>query len=193
MEGLGNDFIVVKGPIDIQPNQVKSYCDRSSGIGADGFIVVSSIDDKSARMRYWNSDGSSAEMCGNGLRCVALFVVENSLVKPGAFVIKTDAGDLKVVWDGKNPNKIEAQVGKVTVSKKVLGLYGLDFYSANAGNPHAVTFVEDLDITPIKDIGAKVETNENFPNKTNVEFVQIISENQIKIICCGVVHLDCIL
>ncbi len=80
MQGFGNDFIVVDGPVDLDATRWRRWCDRRRGIGADGVLEVTPIDDTAVRMRYWNADGSIAEMCGNGLRCVARHAVERGWV-----------------------------------------------------------------------------------------------------------------
>ena len=145
----------------------------------DGLLVVTSINDKLVEMKYWNHDGSVAEMCGNGLRCVTRFAVDNKLVAPGNFNVKTDAGILAVIWGGEDPNVIEVQVGKVKVSQASISRQNLDFAIAAVGNPHAVTFVEDITFAPVRTLGPEIENDAYFPNKTNVEFVQIISPRQI--------------
>lgn len=180
MHGLGNDFIVFEGPFEVNAEQVAKWCDRHLGIGADGLLVVTPIDEKNVKMQYWNADGSVAEMCGNGLRCVTRFAVEHEMVAPGSFVVETGAGRLSVNWDGQNPDEIEVQVGKVALEDAV-SLRGLDFACANVGNPHAITFVEDVEVAPVMTLGPTVETDGYFPNKTNVEFVQVINEDTIKV------------
>jgi diaminopimelate epimerase len=109
-------------------------------------------------------------MCGNGLRCAARFAVDNKLVDPGVFNVRTDAGVLKAKWDGKDASNIEVQVGKTKINHNPLTLFDRIFYKADVGNPHAVTFVENTRTAPVQEIGPKVESNSEFPNKTNVEF-----------------------
>lgn len=86
MQGLGNTFIVLKGPFTLPATQVVSYCREH---GTDGLLIVTALSDGLVEMKYWNADGSVAEMCGNGLRCVARYAVDNKLVEPGSFK-KTD-------------------------------------------------------------------------------------------------------
>lgn len=178
MEGLGNSFVVFRGPYAPTAKEVASYCALCD---VDGLLVVSPVNDALVEMKYWNNDGSVAEMCGNGLRCVTRFAVDNRLVLPGKFNVKTDAGVLAVIWDGKDPSLIEVQVGKVKTEKASISRQSMDFSIANVGNPHAITFVEDTKKAPVKTVGPEIENDTYFPNKTNVEFVQIISPNHISI------------
>lgn len=176
MQGLGNTFVFFLGPYSPSTNEVIKHCETNH---VDGLIVVTPLEKKLVRMKYWNSDGSSAEMCGNGLRCLTRFAVDNNLVNPGAFTVKTDAGKLKVSWNDKNANRIEVQVGRVKVDKKVIELYGYEFVTANVGNPHAITLVDNIELAPVKKIGPKVEHDTYFPKRTNVEFVEIDSPHDI--------------
>lgn len=180
MEGLGNSFVVCQGPLKITSETIRNHCDKTTGENVDGFIVVTPIDNSMVRMQYWNSDGSSAEICGNGLRCVARFAYERHLITNDNFVIETDVGPRKGFWNGKDPNNIEVQVGKVSLADQPLRLYGQDFYIAEVGNPHAVTFVKDVSSAPVQELGPKIETDPKFPHKTNVEFVKILSTSSIR-------------
>lgn len=180
MHGLGNDFIVIKGPLDIIPAEIARICNRHTGIGADGFLLVSAKGPGRIEMKYWNADGSIAEMCGNGLRCAIRYAVDNKLVQAGKILAETGAGPLKAVWDGQNPEQIEVQVGKVVVDPEPVKLHGSDFYIATVGNPHAVSFVESVESAPVALLGPSIETDPHFPNKTNVEFVEVQSPSSLK-------------
>ena len=97
MHGLSNDFVVVDGPIDPEPEEIRAICDRRTGIGADGLLAVSHDSAGGAlRMQYWNADGSTAEMCGNGLRCVVRYGVDRGFVDRVEFLVETPVG-LKAV------------------------------------------------------------------------------------------------
>ncbi len=180
MNGLKNDFVVIKGPQSLDTDQIQQLCDRKSGIGADGLLIVTPVDDSHVQMKYYNADGSVAEMCGNGLRCVARFAVENKLVKSGDFIVNTDAGPLRVTCNESDFKQIEVQVGRLVIEAGSLNLLGFDFIQVNVGNPHVVVFVDDVSTAPVKEIGPKVEVDKHFPNKTNVEFVESISEHEIR-------------
>ena len=179
MHGLGNDFVVLKGPLKIEPEIIAKLCDRNFGIGADGLLVISP--DEIVKMEYWNADGTPAEMCGNGLRCVARFAVDQKLVEPGQFMVQTPAGQLKVSWDGKDANDIAVQVGKVTMKNDPITIENIEFFVASVGNPHAITFVENVSSAPVTTLGPKIEVDQNFPNKTNVEFAHIERRNKINL------------
>ncbi len=178
MEGLGNRFVVFEGPLEPSATDVVALCTQQA---TDGVLVISPVNDHSVDMRYWNADGSVAEMCGNGLRCAARFAVERKMVGAGTFGIVTGAGLLEAKWDGVDPEKIEVQVGKATVETEPLNLYQTTFHKANVGNPHAITFVDDLENAPVETLGPKIEVDEHFPNRTNVEFVLIENEHTIHV------------
>ncbi len=178
VEGLGNDFIVVDGPFVPTPEAVRRWCERRAGIGADGVLVIEPIDGHTMSMRYWNADGSAAEMCGNGLRCVALLAHQREWMDDREFVVRTAAGDHPVtVMD----DRVLAFVGEpVGFRTGVLHVAGREFHPFAIGNPHAVTFVDDVDDAPVADVGPVVERDPIFPNRTNVEFVEVLEDGGIK-------------
>ena len=92
MHGLGNDFVVFSGPLKLTSEQVVNLCDRRTGIGADGVLVVTPADEDVVQMEYWNADGSFSEMCGNGLRCVARYAVDRGWLNASSFEILTRGG-----------------------------------------------------------------------------------------------------
>lgn len=179
MHGLWNTFVVLRGPIELSKNQIIDLCKISFKKGADGLLVISTIDKHSFKMDYWNKDGSIAEMCGNGLRCAVKFAVDNNLVDAGKITAATGAGKLQAVWDGKSED-IEVQVGKVKLLNKKVKIAGYSFDIADVGNPHAITFVQDLNGTPVSKIGPKVEYDKTFPNRTNVEFIEVTGRKGLK-------------
>lgn len=180
MQGLGNTFVVFKGPLELTEAEVVSYSLQYGPTKADGLLVVSPLDARTVQMKYWNSDGSIAEMCGNGLRCVTRFTVDNHFVQPGSFSVITDAGKLDVTWGGIDENNIEVQVGKVEL-KGEIELEGHNFHIASVGNPHAATFVTNLDQFPVAEFGPQIENDRHFPNRTNVEFIEIIDNHTISV------------
>ena len=205
--GAGNDFIMINNldkSITLTPEQVKLFCDRNFGIGADGVILLEPSEkaDLSRRnevkadcfMNYYNSDGSLAEMCGNGARCTAKFFLEQtkqSKARPYSVNIDTRAGikNIKINEDDTYSVNMGAPIFESPdfpsdispTYVKTMNLEGLEFNCVSMGNPHAVTVVEDLENIDFKTIGSKVENNENFPNKINVEFVEKINENYYKV------------
>lgn len=205
MTGLGNDYIYIncmENNLKNIPELAKKLSDRHFGIGADGLILVDKPDnDKSDfKMRIFNSDGSEAEMCGNGIRCAAKFIHDNGLYEDDKIAIQTLAGVKRVkliegtpgeyneaIVDMGEPifqdNNIPYNIYEAFNKDLDLDVNGekMRFTVVSMGNPHAITFVEDLDKIDVEKMGSAVENNPIFPNRTNVEFVQIIDKNNIKV------------
>ena len=206
MTGLGNDYIYVDCTDGTKlkniPEMAKKLSDRHFGIGADGLILIDKPDNKQSdfKMRIFNSDGSEAEMCGNGIRCVAKYIHDHNLSTNDKIAIDTLAGIKKVKIlenDEGVCNEAIVDMGEPIFHDKNIpyNVYepfnkDLDinvegekmrFTVVSMGNPHAVTFVEDLDDLQIEMCGPVIENNPIFPNRTNVEFVQIIDKNNIRV------------
>ncbi len=167
MQGLGNDFVVVDGPIEIDRAMVERLCDRRRGVGADGVLVITPGDP--VAMDYWNADGSAAEMCGNGLRCVARYVFDRGLVKGNEFEVATPIGIRRV---SVGDSLVEVEIGET----KVEGPITIDdarYDVINVGNPHAVTIVEDPALIDVAGIASLVQSHPHFPDGVNVEFASI--------------------
>lgn len=165
MQGLGNDFIVVEGPASFNPEEIAELCDRRFGIGADGVLVVTRLDP--VRMEYWNADGSSAEMCGNGLRCVARYVYDRGWVADRNFAVQTPIGvrGARVLED-----VIEVELGRVRVGERRI-IDGTTFRLVDVGNPHAVVFVDDPARADVAEVGENLQSR--FESGTNVEFAKL--------------------
>ena len=177
-EGLGNDFIVVSAESEagFDCARVRTLCDRRFGIGADGvLLVLPAASGGAARMRVLNADGSVPEMCGNGLRCVALYVAERRGMTAGEVAIETDAGLRRCVLerDG-DTGDVDVDMGVVrALGDRTLTIGGIDvtFSLADAGNPHAIAYRE----APAEDLaglGPFVATHPSFERGTNVELVR---------------------
>jgi diaminopimelate epimerase len=180
MEGLGNDFVVVDGPLDLEPDIIAAWCDRRRGIGADGLLVVSAEGPLSVRMGYWNADGSPAEICGNGLRCVARYSVDRGLVTGTEFSVVTAVGERPVLV--RSDGSVRALIGTFSEgSLPTLDLGGYHFNSVSVGNPHAVAFVGDCRAVPVSTVGPLVETDPHFPDGTNVEFATVLAADGIEL------------
>ncbi len=177
MEGLGNDFIVIEGPADPSPTQMSSWCDRRRGIGADGVLEVTPIDAGTVRMRYWNADGGEAEMCGNGLRCVARYAADRGWVNGDSFTVETAVGP--------RPVHLTRDGVRVLLGIPSLGsphqIGELALHSVDMGNPHAITWVEDPEAAPVEQAGSAIETAAQFPHGTNVEFAAVTDDDQIEV------------
>ena len=177
MEGLGNDFIVVDGPVDLDAATITAWCDRKFGIGADGVLEITSISDDRIRMRYWNADGGEVEMCGNGVRCLARLAVGRGWVNTPDLIVETPAGDLSasVLDDGM----VRALVGRPTATGEPFEAEGVIVHPVRVGNPHGVVFVADPATAPVGELGPRLENHEAFPDRTNVEFVQVVDSTTL--------------
>lgn len=176
MQGLGNDFVVIAGPRDVSKDDVTRWCDRRTGIGADGVLVASPLDGGRVRMEYWNADGSAAEMCGNGLRCVARYAVGRGWVHAPSFTVETPVGPRPVLV---NDTTVRALLGEAGPSGEPFDLAGFEIQPVSVGNPHAVIVVDDPFATPVDAVGPLVEGDPAFPERTNVEFVGIDGRRSI--------------
>jgi diaminopimelate epimerase len=174
MHGLGNDFVVVDGGVAVSPALVRSLCDRRFGIGADGLLQVS-FDSTGVCMGYWNGDGSTAEMCGNGLRCVARRAWDLGLVATQEFVVATPAGPKRVVVRDAD---VSVDLGPVTIGDSI-DIEGLRYECVDVGNPHAVTQA-DPDLIDLSVIGSVVETHPQFQHGTNVEFYRWVGPGHLR-------------
>ncbi len=177
MEGLGNDFIVVDGPLHPSGTDVASWCRRRTGIGADGLLAVAP-GAGAVHMQYWNADGSPAEMCGNGLRCVARYAHRRGLVDAPAFTVLTAVGERAVIV--REDATVRASLGPVGFDDPgPLEIAGYRLESVSVGNPHAVAFVEDCYSVPVDALGPIVEGDPHYPQRTNVEFATAVARDRI--------------
>ena len=178
MHGLGNDFVVVRGPCRPSPEEVIRWCDRRRGVGADGVLVVTPLSSRAVEMGYWNADGSPAEMCGNGLRCVSRYAVDEGLVEGPDFVVLTPVGERPVTV--RPDGTVRALLGETSAAGVgTLELAGYRLEPIRVGNPHAVAFVDDCYSTPVSAVGPLVEGDPHFPERTNVGFATVVSTNRI--------------
>ncbi len=201
MEGLGNDYIYIdctKKSIDNPSEVAKKVSDRHFGIGSDGLVLILPSDKADFRMRMFNSDGSEAEMCGNAIRCVGKYVFDNGLTDKCNIKIETLAGikvlDLKIenqkvvvvrVDMGEpilTPKEIPVESDKDLFISEPIEIDG-QIYKVTAvsmGNPHAISYVEDVGKFPLNHVGPIMETHKLFPRKVNAEFVQVVDKTTLK-------------
>ena len=172
MEGLGNDFVLVGPEVNVDGDLVRRLCDRRRGVGADGLLHVSSSNGVVV-MGYWNADGSTAEMCGNGLRCVARYAFDEGLAADAEFDVVTPAGSRRV----EVSDQPRVETGPTSVSTPFL-FENRDFLPVRVGNPHAVTIVGDVGATDVAGIGARLEAAT--PQGVNVEFVRVADRSQLE-------------
>ena len=198
MQGLGNDYVYIDAihqNIENRTYLAQFVSNRNFGVGSDGLILVEKSDIADFKMTMFNSDGSQAEMCGNGIRCVAKFVYDKGMTDKTTLKIETLAG-IKIlllnVKDGKvetvrvdmgepilEPTKIPVMA---TTNHVKIEAYDkkIDFTCVSMGNPHAVTIVDDVKNFDVKKYGKDIEVNKIFPQKANIEFAEIVDRNTIK-------------
>jgi len=201
--GQGNDFVIIDAvskEITLSSEQITSICDRHFGIGADGLILVKKSENSDFYMDYYNMDGSGAEMCGNGIRCMSGFIYNSGLSSSNNLTIETLAGNKKIemeVVDGR-PGNIRVDMGApvfkpedipVKLYQKEIFNYKLstntgefNINCVSMGNPHCIIYIEaneDLEKIPLHSWGPIIENDTVFPNKTNVEFVRVRDKNHI--------------
>lgn len=188
MQGLGNDYVYLDCtkavPADLPALAVKAS-DRHFGIGSDGLICICTSERADFRMRMFNADGSEGEMCGNGIRCVGKFVYDKGLTAKTSLAIETLAGikTLELSVDGGRVSAVEVDMGAPVVGTPLtLNVLGRDYLvqPVSMGNPHAVTFVNDVKGINLPDVGPLFEQHPAFPNRTNTEFVEVIDAKHLK-------------
>lgn len=200
-EGLGNDFLVVDDPQTvpaIDAALAMRLCDRHRGVGGDGVLMTGLRGDRPF-MRVFNADGSVPEMCGNGLRCVALHLVHRGLARArDPFVVDTDAGEHRVIV-----HDAEGREGRVEVAMRPASLEPRELplrsehrwvnepievagrlvrvTAVSMGNPHAVLLVDSVDDADVGILGAALETHPDFPRGVNVGFLEIVRPDRVRL------------
>lgn len=202
MHGLGNDYVYIncinRSQIRNESNLAKYVSNRHFGVGSDGLILIYKSNIADFKMKMFNSDGTEAEMCGNGIRCVGKFVYDKGLTRKKEIKIETLAGvkQLKLIVKENKVEEVVVDMGKPefeaskipVISKKcpvknlLLKVYNTEFYitCVSMGNPHGVIIVKHLKDLNIEKYGKILESNSIFPNKANIEFVQIVDRKNIK-------------
>ena len=201
MQGLGNDYVymdAIHQKIENESSLAQFVSNRHFGIGSDGLILICKSDVADFKMRMFNSDGSEAEMCGNGIRCVGKFVYDKGLTDKTTVTIETLAG-IKTLELNTKEGKVETvkvDMGEPILSPKEIPVISdeepvknlmleaegrkFKFTCVSMGNPHAITEVENTEKFDVEKYGKVLEVDKAFPNKTNVEFIQIIDKNHVK-------------
>ena len=201
MHGLGNDYVYIDAinqKIENESSLAKFVSNRHFGIGSDGLILICKSDIADFKMRMFNSDGSEAEMCGNGIRCVGKFVYDKGLTDKTTVKIETLAGIKTLVLNTKEGKVETARVDmgepileaeKIPVISKEHPVKNLELEAENEkfkftcvsmGNPHAITIVENTKEFDVEKYGKILEVDKAFPKKANIEFAQIIDKENIK-------------
>ncbi len=185
MQGAGNDYVYIDCRENIPENfsdLAKRVSNRHFGIGSDGLVLIwpPLNPENHARMQMFNADGSEAEMCGNAIRCVARFVREKWNLTAAPLKIETKAG-VKIIQtkNGENGFLAAVDMGEPILEGEVM-LNGWLFRKISMGNPHAVTIVHNVADAPVLTEGPVLEAAKAFPQKSNIEFVEIVNYNHIK-------------
>ena len=208
MEGLGNDYVYIdctNQELKKLPELAKMVSDRHFGIGSDGLILIKKSKVADFRMQMFNSDGTEAEMCGNGIRCVGKYVYDKGLTDKTTLKIETLAG-IKVLNLNLENGKVKtvkvdmgepildyklipAKDGKIYKSKDEIKFYKVninieedlkELTCVSMGNPHGIDFANNIEKLKIEKYGPIIESDKHFPNKVNVEFIEILDKHNIK-------------
>lgn len=186
MQGLGNDYLYVFGKVPENIADIsKKLSNRHFGAGSDGMIYIDKSDIADFKMRIFNADGSEAKMCGNGIRCVGKYVYDKGYTDKTKLKIETMSGikylDLQI--SNAKVKSVSVNMGVATVSpQKTINVDGeeVTLIPVSVGNPHAVIFVDDINKAPLLTLGKKIEHHESFPDGVNVEFVEVLNENELR-------------
>jgi diaminopimelate epimerase len=203
MHGLGNDFIVIDNRDEkIGDSEATALalrlCERRFSVGADGLLLLSNSAVADVKMRIFNADGSEAEMCGNGIRCFAKYCYENNVTQKNELTVETLAG-VKRTWltvENQAVKSVMVDMGIPVLDRSKIPMLGKGtcinenlqigeeqyrITCLSVGNPHCVVFVDKVDDFPVQLVGPKIENHSLFPKKTNVEFVQVLNRNELKV------------
>jgi len=203
MHGAGNDYVYLdatRQAVDYPAGLAVAMSDRHLGIGSDGLILILPSEVAALRMQMFNADGSEAEMCGNGIRCVAKYAWDHGLVTEREIYIETAAGILPVQMFTDSQNKVDrvrVNMGQPRLKRADLPMCGdpesqalgiplevagqtYEAWCLSMGNPHTVIFVEDCDSVALSEVGPLIENHPLFPRRTNVEFVSVVSKNELR-------------
>ena len=201
IHGLGNDYILIVDKDqtikeDKASTIARKLCQRKFSVGADGLLLLSDSDRADVSMKIFNADGSEAEMCGNGIRCLAKYCYENGVVGMKEFVVETLAGlkTVRVIVEDGEVKNVFVNMGKPVFDRGKIPMRGAGrciyeplkvdegefrITCLSVGNPHCVIFVDDVENVPVRAIGPLIERNTLFPQGVNVGFSQILSRGEI--------------
>ena len=203
MHCLGNDYIIIDNRgekiMDAEATELaRKLCERRFSVGADGLLLASNSGSADVKMRIFNADGSEAEMCGNGIRCFAKYCYENDIARNSELTVETVAG-IKRTWltvENDLVTSVIVDMGAPILERSKIPMLGhgmcinedlhvngekYKVTCLSVGNPHCVIFVDAVDDFPVQRVGSKIENHRFFPKRTNVEFAQILGENELKV------------
>lgn len=203
MHGAGNDYVYIdcfRQTVEDPEALARVISDRNFGVGGDGMILIEPSRQADVKMRIFNADGSEAEMCGNGVRCVAKYAFDHGLVDHTEIAIETGAGILPLTMypnEREHIDKVRVNMGRPRLTRGDLQMVGpadqqvvdmdmeiLDrtfrITCVSMGNPHCVIYIDHLDDFPVKKYGYAIENHELFPRRINVEFVEVITPDEVR-------------
>ena len=201
MQGIGNDYVYVncfEESVDDPERVSQIVSDRHFGIGSDGLVLIMPSEKADFRMRIFNADGSEAMMCGNATRCIGKYVYDNKLTDKTSVTLETNSGIKYLTLFPENGivKTVNVDMGKAVLKPADIPMAaeGENFIShpitvngseyavtaVSMGNPHAVTFVDDVDSLPLETIGPLFENHPLFPMRVNTEFVKVIGDNELQ-------------
>lgn len=206
MHGAGNDFVAIDGRFDnINPEDYSNFaveaCHRKYGVGADGLLVVKNSDIADIEMVYYNADGSRGEMCGNGIRCFSKFVYENKIIEKDTFTVNTLDGikiiELTIDNSSNTVETVKVDMGKPSFNSEAVPVttnnsefieetivaLNKEFVVSSIlmGVPHTVVFVDESNKDLVLKYGESLETHKVFPKKSNINFVEVIDRDTIRV------------
>jgi len=202
MHGAGNDYVYIncfEEKIDDPVILAQRISNRNFGIGSDGLILIMPSDQADVKMRMFNPDGSEGEMCGNGIRCVAKYAYDHGLVDKLQIEVETASGVLPLelfAGDSGRVERVKVNMGPPRLSRGKLPMVGpadqqavavklpleegqVEVTCVSMGNPHCVMFVDDVENCELETIGPLLENHHWFPNRINVEFVEVVSRSEV--------------
>ncbi|WP_018248962.1 diaminopimelate epimerase [Orenia marismortui] len=204
MHGLGNDFVLIdclEKEVENPSQLAKEMCDRNFGIGADGLVLIlpSDLAEADYRMRIFNPDGSEPQMCGNAIRCFAKYLYERELTDKTQLKIETLAGMIKpeIILEEGVVKLVTVDMGEPILRRNEIPMLGeeqeqvikeelrvgtetFEITTVSMGNPHCVIFVEDIEKIELTNWGPQIETHELFPEDINVEFIEVLNQDEIE-------------
>ena len=199
-DGLGNDYLVLDpnlNSIELTKEKIKKICNRNFGVGSDGILYGPILKDNKIKVRIFNPDGSEAEKSGNGVRIFSKYLLDKGYIKEKTFILSTLGGDVKVEYLDKMGKKIKVAMGKVTfeseeihvsgekrkVINETFNFNGKEFKGTcvSIGNPHCVIPMKNISKDLAERLGPYVENYKDFPNKINMQLLEVIDRNNIKI------------
>lgn len=201
MQGIGNDYVYIDEKVCSvsDPSALSiQLSNRHTGIGSDGLILIGPSESADARMQMWNADGSQAQMCGNGIRCVAKYLADSGQVSTNTFTIETLGGvkNIEVHRQGGDVKQVSVDMGLPGLDRADIPMVGppgrvieeeleqsgerWQITAVSMGNPHIVVFVDDPRSYPVESVGPILESHPSFPQRTNVHFAQIIHSQEIR-------------